>query len=156
MWDAAGRIPTALSEAVLFGEKMGISKDYLLDTLPNLIVSAPVTKAKAATIKNDNYELLYINAETTNTAETIGYIEKLIKEYKLPVNSSRTSLLKNLLYREDLNIIDHEIQKLSLLSLSFDRTQEITDDQIYSLLNLNSQQVINNLIEAIIYRNKIY
>lgn len=45
------------SEAVLFGEKMGISRDFLLDTLPNLIVSAPVTKMKAATIKNDNYDV---------------------------------------------------------------------------------------------------
>jgi 3-hydroxyisobutyrate dehydrogenase-like beta-hydroxyacid dehydrogenase len=47
------------SEAVLFGEKMGISKDFLLDLLPNLIVSAPFTKFKAKGIKNDNYDVQF-------------------------------------------------------------------------------------------------
>ncbi len=45
------------SEAILFGEKMGISKDFLLNTVPNLIVSPPFTKAKAEAIRNDNYEV---------------------------------------------------------------------------------------------------
>lgn len=44
------------SEAVLFGDKMGISKDFLLDFLPNLIVSAPFTKFKADRIKHDTYD----------------------------------------------------------------------------------------------------
>lgn len=44
------------SEAILFGEKMGISKDFLLNTVPNLIVSPPFTKAKAEAIRNDNYD----------------------------------------------------------------------------------------------------
>lgn len=47
------------SEATLFGEKMGISKDFLLDTLPNMIVSAPFTKFKAPNIKNDTYEVQF-------------------------------------------------------------------------------------------------
>lgn len=44
------------SEAVLFGEKMGISKDFLLNVVPNLIVSAPFTKFKAEKIKDNNYD----------------------------------------------------------------------------------------------------
>lgn len=44
------------SEAVLFGEKMGISKDFLLDAISNSVVAAPVTKMKAETIKNNDYE----------------------------------------------------------------------------------------------------
>lgn len=44
------------SEAVLFGKSMGISKDFLLNFLPNLIVSAPFTKFKAPRIKDDNYD----------------------------------------------------------------------------------------------------
>ncbi len=47
------------SEAVLLGEKMGISKDFLLDTVPNLIVSAPFTKLKAESIKNNNYDVQF-------------------------------------------------------------------------------------------------
>lgn len=47
------------SEAVLFGEKMGISKDFLLDLLPNLIVSAPFTKFKAENIKQDDYAVQF-------------------------------------------------------------------------------------------------
>lgn len=43
------------SEAVLLGEKMGISKDFLLDVVPNLVVSAPFTKFKAEMIKGGEY-----------------------------------------------------------------------------------------------------
>lgn len=47
------------SETVLLGEKMGLDKDFLLDTLPNLVVSAPFTKAKAPMIQNDDYEVQF-------------------------------------------------------------------------------------------------
>ena len=47
------------SEAVLFGESMGISKSFLLDTLPNLPVAAPFTAFKAEGIKADNYEVQF-------------------------------------------------------------------------------------------------
>jgi 3-hydroxyisobutyrate dehydrogenase-like beta-hydroxyacid dehydrogenase len=46
----------AFSEALLLGEKLGLSKDFLLDSLPNLLVSAPFTKAKAEMIRADDYE----------------------------------------------------------------------------------------------------
>jgi 3-hydroxyisobutyrate dehydrogenase-like beta-hydroxyacid dehydrogenase len=45
------------SEAILLGEKMGISKDFLLNTVPNLIVSAPFTKLKVESIRNNNYDV---------------------------------------------------------------------------------------------------
>ncbi len=44
------------SETLLLGEKMGFSKDFLLDTLPNLPVIAPFTKAKAELIREQNFE----------------------------------------------------------------------------------------------------
>lgn len=47
------------SEAVLFGDKMGISKDFLLDLLPNLVVSAPFTKFKSESIKNEDYDVQF-------------------------------------------------------------------------------------------------
>ena len=47
------------SETLLLGEKMGLSRDFLLDTLPGLTVSAPFTKAKAEMIRNDNYEVQF-------------------------------------------------------------------------------------------------
>ena len=47
------------SEATLLGEKMGISKEFLLNVIPNLPVSAPFTKAKAEMIKNEDYEVQF-------------------------------------------------------------------------------------------------
>lgn len=49
----------AFSETVLLGEKLGLSKDFLLDTLPNLVVCAPFTKAKAEMIRADDYEVQF-------------------------------------------------------------------------------------------------
>ncbi|MEO1436505.1 MAG: NAD(P)-dependent oxidoreductase [Bacteroidota bacterium] len=47
------------SETVLLGEKMGLSRDFLLDTLPNLVVSAPFTKFKASMIREGKYEVMF-------------------------------------------------------------------------------------------------
>lgn len=47
------------SETVLLGEKMGLDKDFLLNTLPNLVVSAPFTKAKAEMIRSNDYEVQF-------------------------------------------------------------------------------------------------
>lgn len=44
------------SETLLMGEKLGFPKDFLLDTLPNLPVIAPFTKAKAELIRDENFE----------------------------------------------------------------------------------------------------
>lgn len=46
----------SFSESLLLGKKMGISRDFLLDTLPDLPVTAPFVKAKAEMIKNDDKE----------------------------------------------------------------------------------------------------
>ncbi len=47
------------SEAVLLGEKMGISRDFLLETLPNLIVTPPFVKNKISAISTGNYEVMF-------------------------------------------------------------------------------------------------
>lgn len=47
------------SEAVLLGEKMGISKEFLLSVIPNLVVAAPFTKFKADMVREDNYEVQF-------------------------------------------------------------------------------------------------
>lgn len=47
------------AEAVQLGEKMGMDKDFLLNSLPNLVVSAPFTKAKAEMIRNDDYSVMF-------------------------------------------------------------------------------------------------
>ncbi|MEM6737108.1 MAG: NAD(P)-dependent oxidoreductase [Bacteroidota bacterium] len=55
----------AFAEALKFGESMGLDKEFLLKTIPNLAVSPPFTKMKAEVIKEGNYhpqfplELLY-------------------------------------------------------------------------------------------------
>ena len=44
------------SETALLGEKLGFSRDFLMDTLPNLPVTAPFLEGKAGLIKEGNYE----------------------------------------------------------------------------------------------------
>ncbi len=44
------------SETALLGEKLGFSRDFLMDTLPNLPVTAPFLKGKAGLIKDGDYE----------------------------------------------------------------------------------------------------
>ncbi len=44
------------SETALLGEKLGFSREFLMDTLPGLPVSAPFLKGKAGLIKDGNYE----------------------------------------------------------------------------------------------------
>ncbi len=47
------------SEAVLLGDKMGISRDFLLETLPNLIVTPPFIKNKVNNISKGEYEVQF-------------------------------------------------------------------------------------------------
>ncbi len=47
----------AFAETVLLGEKAGLSRDLLLDLLPNMPVSAPFTKMKAEKIRDNDYEV---------------------------------------------------------------------------------------------------
>lgn len=47
------------SEAVILGQKMGIDRDFLLNTLPNLVVSAPFTKFKAEMVRENDYEVQF-------------------------------------------------------------------------------------------------
>jgi len=46
----------AYAETALLGEKLGFSRDFLMDTLPNLPVTAPFLKGKAELIRNSDYE----------------------------------------------------------------------------------------------------
>ena len=78
------------SETLLLGEKMGLDKNFLLDTLPNLAVSAPFTKAKAEMIRNNNYEVqfplelmykdLHLAALTAYEHQQPLYLANLAKE----------------------------------------------------------------------------
>jgi len=47
------------SEAVLLGQAMGIDRDFLLNALPGLVVSAPFTKFKAEMIRSKDYEVQF-------------------------------------------------------------------------------------------------
>ncbi|MFK7972550.1 MAG: NAD(P)-dependent oxidoreductase [Bacteroidia bacterium] len=47
------------SETVLLGEKMGLDPDFLLKVIPNLVVAAPFTKAKAEMIKEGSYDVMF-------------------------------------------------------------------------------------------------
>ncbi|MCB9288932.1 MAG: NAD(P)-dependent oxidoreductase [Lewinellaceae bacterium] len=84
------------SEAVLLGEKMGISRDFLLNVVPNLVVSAPFTGAKAELIRNDNYEVqfplewmhkdLHLAAVTAYELNQPLYLANLAKELYAEAN----------------------------------------------------------------------
>lgn len=47
------------SESVILGEQLGIDKEFLLNVLPGLVVSAPFTKFKAEMIREDNYNVQF-------------------------------------------------------------------------------------------------
>lgn len=47
------------AETLALGEKMGLSRDFLLDTLPNLPVSAPFLKAKAEMIRTRDFSVQF-------------------------------------------------------------------------------------------------
>ncbi|MGD9017509.1 MAG: NAD(P)-dependent oxidoreductase [Desulfobacterales bacterium] len=49
----------AFSETVLLGETLGLPRDFLLDTLPNLPVSAPFIGAKAEMIRQGNFAVQF-------------------------------------------------------------------------------------------------
>ncbi len=78
------------SEAVLLGEKLGLDKDFLLNVLPGLPVSAPFTKFKAEMIREDNYDVqfplewmhkdLHLAALTAYEEDQPLYLANLTKE----------------------------------------------------------------------------
>lgn len=78
------------SEAVLLGEKMGMEKSFLLNILPNLVVSAPFTQFKAEMIKNNDYEVqfplewmhkdLHLAAQTAYELKQPLYLANVAKE----------------------------------------------------------------------------
>ncbi len=78
------------SEAVILGEKMGIEKEFLLNTLPNLVVAAPFTKFKAEMVRANNYEVqfplewmhkdLHLAAVTAYELNQPLYLANLAKE----------------------------------------------------------------------------
>lgn len=49
----------AFSETLLLGKKMGLDREFLLNTLSALPVTAPFIQAKAQMIRQDNYEVMF-------------------------------------------------------------------------------------------------
>lgn len=86
------------SEAVLLGEKMGINKEFLLNIIPNLVVSAPFTKFKSEMIQEGNYEVqfplelmhkdLHLAAVTAYELNQPLYLANMAKELFAKANNS--------------------------------------------------------------------
>ena len=86
------------SEAVLLGEKMGISKDFLLEVIPTLVVSAPFTKFKAEMLRSEDYTVqfplewmhkdLHLAATTAYELQQPLYLANLAKELFAEANKS--------------------------------------------------------------------
>jgi len=78
------------SEAILLGEKMGLDKSFLLNSIPNLVVAAPFTKLKSEMIKAGNYDVqfplelmhkdLQLAATTAYEVDQPLYLNNLVKE----------------------------------------------------------------------------
>lgn len=86
------------SESILLGEKMGIHKDFLLNVIPNLVVSAPFTKFKAEMVKSDDYEVqfplewmykdLHLAAVTAYEHDQPLYLANMAKELFAAANNA--------------------------------------------------------------------
>jgi 3-hydroxyisobutyrate dehydrogenase-like beta-hydroxyacid dehydrogenase len=86
------------SESILLGEKMGIDKDFLLNVIPNLVVSAPFTKFKAEMVRSGDYEVqfplewmqkdLHLAAVTAYELQQPLYLANLTKEIYAAANQS--------------------------------------------------------------------
>ena len=91
------------SESVILGEKMGISRDFLLNALPNLVVSAPFTKFKAEMVRSGDYEVqfplewmhkdLHLAAVTAYELNQPLYLANVAKELFAEANKSGLSRL---------------------------------------------------------------
>jgi len=85
------------SESVLLGQKMGISKEFLLKAIPGLVVAAPFTGAKAAMIQKEDYEVqfplewmhkdLHLAATTAYELNQPLYLANLTKELFAEANN---------------------------------------------------------------------
>ena len=86
------------SETVMLGKKLGISGNFLLDLLPNLVVSAPFLKFKAPNIKEGNYEVqfplewmhkdLHLAAVSAYEVDQPLYLANLAKEVYAKANKA--------------------------------------------------------------------
>ena len=47
------------SETVVLGQRLGLDREFLLKVLPTLVVSAPVTQAKANMIRKGDYDVMF-------------------------------------------------------------------------------------------------
>ena len=54
-----GQSMLLFSEATMLGQKMGIEREFLLNVLPNLVVSAPFLQFKASNIKEGVYDVQF-------------------------------------------------------------------------------------------------
>lgn len=105
------------SEAVLLGEKMGMDKDFLLNMIPGLVVSAPFTKFKAEMLRSDNYDVqfplewmhkdLHLAAVTAFEHKLPLYLVNLAKEIYAEANLQG-------LGRLDFAAVHHYLEKRRL------------------------------------------
>lgn len=96
------------AENLLLGEKMGFSRDWLLDFLPKLPVIAPFTQAKAAKIKANDFEVefpLEWMHKDIHLATLTGYELGQALPVSNAVKEVFALALKNGLNREDFSAV---------------------------------------------------
>lgn len=108
----------AFSESVKLGETLGLDKNFLLDTIPNLPVSAPFLKSKAALVKAASYEPEF---PLELLHKDMGLVKKSASERNLELSLTETAeelyqkAVRNNLGRKDMNAI-HQIYEKDALS----------------------------------------
>ena len=109
-----GQSMVIFSETVAFGEAMGLQRDFLLDVLPNLVVTAPFVQMKAPSIKVNDYgvqfPLEWMHKDlvlATNTARDLGQSMKLANLTKELFEDAKESGLA----RKDFSAIHQFIEK---------------------------------------------
>lgn len=103
-----GQSMVVFAETALLGQKMGLSKDILLNTLPELVVTPPFIKAKAKMISSADYDLqfplelmhkdLHLLSITANENKQPMFLANMAKELY-------NSAMNNGFEREDFSMI---------------------------------------------------
>ena len=115
----------------------------------NLLI---VTSGEYHAIDFEKDFFLEIEAKRQSASDRNAYIEFLIKKNNLSLTPKHLTIIKYLLSGENFLTIESEINKLRLLMKNHEF--QLTDEKIYNLFNFPAKNIINDLIESIVFGKK--
>ncbi len=111
-----------------------------------------LTSEEYQQITFDEKIFLQIEAKRQTFKEKNLYINDLIEKNNLTINQTHKTLIKHLLLNENFLTIENEINKLRLFMKN--KNFQLIDEIIYDLFHLPSKNIINDLIEKILFKQK--